>query len=153
MGDFKVRDAATWKTPTTVYVRYGAAWPAIKDLYACEWGPGLDATKTGGYEVFWRYLKSYTPPEDPVPSVVFGRDSAKVGPSVHTVSWGTPVGRNVHFDVRVEWWVNGIRDYVQDVSPNTRNASRTYDVSDNVYCKVAYTNTAGTGPWTQTATI
>lgn len=140
--------SGAWRTPSAVRVWASGAWRPVKAVYLCANVDPLDGTPD------WRLVANLSPPDAAPSNVTLGKGPALTGPETHTCGWSTTASQpESGYGVRVKWYRNGALNATDNVAQGAGSVARTYDVDDDVYCRVSYTNEAGQGPETQTSTV
>lgn len=150
-------DSGTLREIKDVIVRQSASNVEIDRVYRVRVVESPPGVFTQEYDLLWDRA-DYEAPTVSVPGVGIGKGPELLGPSTHTVDWTTSsTSPQQSYNVRVRWYVDtgfgASLDATDEVNQSVGAVSRTYNVSDDVYAVVDYTNAAGDGPDTTTPTI
>ena len=146
-------NGSSWDEVSDLQLRVSGAWQGVKRVYYAE--VVLTQLDPPVYETTWHLVRDFEPPTANVPNVAIGKGGEVTGPSDHTVTWDAAGGSEPEntYNVRVEWWVEGVLDTIDTVAEANESVTRSYVAEDDVYAKVAYVNSEGIGPYTTTSTV
>ncbi len=151
----------TWTTvgttSGTTMTDTDAIEPGYRFYYRVQHYVGTDTSDYSTYTyttVAALNCQSTTAPTVYVTGISLFGGTALSGPSDHTISWDTTsASPQSSYDVKVRWYINGVWTYTDTVDQSAGQIVRNLDTGDSVYCQVAYTNSAGDGPFDDSNTV
>lgn len=109
------------------------------------------------YEDVWVLQAEYGPPWITVPGVSLSQGPELIGSTTYTVGWtiATDSGDAAYaWNVRVEWYKAGVRQFTDVVPQSAGGKQRTdFNVQDQIQCVLGYVNSNGSGDTVPTDTV